>query len=293
VLAIVCLWLLPTVAHTIGSLVTQPVLLVEHWIRTSESALPVYVRDRAALEAEIRTLTEQLALQASLILERDAVVAENAQLRKLVSGDVATRATSTIVAHVLATPPYVPYDRLVINRGSHDGVREGALVYAGERMVLGSVIKTTPWQSVVELLSSPGRESTIYIFGPDIYTTAVGQGGGVMQVGVPQGVPIAVGNPVVLPAGSQTIIGAIERIDTTPSRPEQFAYLTLPISLPSIQTVMVASEPQPPISFEIARERVAEMRAKQFMVPVPEEVLVDVQVGSRSATGTATSSIAE
>lgn len=283
----------PAVTRFIGGILIQPVLVVEQWVQISDAAIPTYLRNRAALEAERDALQAEVATHATLTAERDVLRAENDYLRSLVAEDGAA-SSSLVIASVLSQPPYTPYDRIILNRGSRHGVSVGAPVFIGERIAVGSIVQTTPWQSVAELISSPGVESTVYVFGPDIYTTAVGQGGGVLEIGVPQGVTIAPGNPVTLPVGSQGVIGSVEYVESAPSGPEQYGYVTLPETLPGLQTVAIGTAPITPLTFEEARVLVGGTRSSLFTVPVPEGVLVDIpEVGTTTATTTAATSTPE
>ena len=133
-------WLLPAATTMVGSFLVQPVLELERWLRTSEHVIPTYVRTRSALQAELDALTEEIALQEIHTAEYAAVLAENETLRQLADAG----ATSTdIVANVLAQPPFVPYDRLVINQGSRSGVVVGAPVLVGERVAVGTCLLYT------------------------------------------------------------------------------------------------------------------------------------------------------
>jgi cell shape-determining protein MreC len=280
-------WVVPAATSAVASVLVRPVVIVQNWLAEGQSALPVYLRGRQALEAELETLRTQANLSLARDTELAVVRAENDRLR----GGLAITSTSTfITAGVLAQPPLVPYDRLVLRAGTNNGVTVGAPVYVGDSIAIGTIIKATQRQSVVELISSPGAESTVYVFGPDIYTTAVGEGGGIVRIGVPQGIPIAVGDPVLLPAGSQSIVGTISQVEAVATRPEQYAFVTLPVPLQGIHQVQVASLPLSPQTFDAARETVETTRETLFTVPVPEGVLVDIPDGSTStATSTATS----
>lgn len=285
--ALVAGFVVPQATAVIATYALQPVLLVERWFRESESTLPVYVRTRAELEAALAKQADELALQSTQTDVVAALRAENASLTE----QLAYATSSGFTARVLQQPPLVPYDRIVLNRGARDGVVEQAPVYAGDYVLIGQVIQVTARQSVAQLLSAPGVESTVYVFGPDIYTTAVGQGGGVIRIGVPQGVPLAVGNPVSVPAAGLGLLGSVTHIETEPTRPEQYGFVSLPEPLQSLQYVHVGTEALAPVDFATAREHVAATRETYFTVPVPEGVLVDIPApGTTSTSSTATSS---
>jgi len=283
ILAVVFGWLAPTVVMSVASLILHPVLVAQHWLQNSQAALPAYIRDRAALQTELSTLRTKLALTEALKIERDVLRAENDDLRDL--ANVAIDDTATIIANVIARPPRVLYDRLIINRGQKHGVVTGAPVYAGENVAVGTILTAGPYQSVVELISSPHVKSAVYVFGPDIFTTAVGQGGGVMKIGVPQGIAIAVGDAVSLPVGSRAIVGRISSVDTVPTQPEQFAYVTLPIPLQSISLVRVGTTAVTPLPFFEAQERVETIQETLFNVS-PADMFIDITSTTTSSTST-------
>jgi len=137
-------------------------------------------------------------------------------------------------------------------------------------------------------VTTPGFESTVYIFGPNIYTTAEGQGGGILTVSVPQGIPLETGDLVVLPSFRPGTFGEISSIKSLPTDPEQRGYVTLGVPLQSTRYVSVGKGGVEPISFEDAKAVVNDIRADITRVPVPSGVLVDIieDVATTSATST-------
>lgn len=269
----------PKATSYVAGVALAPIAALINWAATSESAIPNYVRSRASLTSEIAALEAQLEISKAADATVRVLESENASLQS-----VSSASTTVVAAQVIARPPYTPYDRVVLNQGTRAGVTVGAPVYVAKHIAIGSVIAVTPWQSVVELLSTHGVESTVYIFGPDIYTTAVGQGDGVLKIGVPQGIPLTIDDPVTTPVGSNGILGSITHIETEASRPEQYAYITLPVALQQLQTLYIGSEALTTMSFESAREVVGAVRNSLFTVDVPEGVLVDIQSTSTATT---------
>jgi cell shape-determining protein MreC len=283
VVAVTLGWVVPQTAAVVAGFFLQPIFLVDRWVREGESVIPRYLRDRSDLQARIVTLENELLLHQADADVIAGLTAENDALRD----QLAYSTTSLQVAQVLQQPPLTPYDRLVINRGQQDGIVLDAPVYAGEYVLIGRVIQVSDRSSVVELLSSSGVESTVFVFGPDIYTTAVGQGGGTLRVGVPQGVALEVGNAVSVPAAGLGLLGSIAYVESAATRPEQYGFVSLPVPVASLRYVQVATEPLPTIDFETARNTVASTRDDYFTVPVPEGVLIDIpSAATSSATGT-------
>lgn len=221
--------------------------------------------------------------------EIDYLKAENESLRALLGSDTEPR----VGAGVIGRPTALPYDVLVIDKGSDDGIVASAPVYSAGDTVIGFVAKTHEKSAVIALNSTPGFTSTVYVFGPNIYTTAIGIGGGVTRIHVPQGIKLEVGDAVVIPSISSGIYGAIGAIDSVPESPEQYGYVTSAVPISSLKNVAVGTRPLSVIDFDTARAAIEGARRDMLMVDVPEAVLIDIGQASSTATsseeGTGTS----
>ena len=262
--------------------ISTPIQLTKTWLWQSSDSLPQYFRDRTALINENEDLREELALQAGVEHSLDLLVHENEELRSLLGGDEDTR----IMAGIIGRPDELPYDVLVIDQGTNDGVVLNAPVYIGEDRVIGVVQKVFSNSAVVELITTPGFTTSVYIVGPNIYTNAVGMGAGQLRVGVPQGIVLTEGDSVILPSVQSGVFGTINHIESLPTKPEQYGYVSTDIPLHSLRFVAVGSAPLEPVSFETAEEIVASGLNDLFEVPVPEGVLV--VTGNATSTATTT-----
>jgi len=280
---LVVLLLLPKLFSAFASLALSPLHAVQTWVSQSSGSLPYYLRDRAVLLQEIQDLKDSNAAQSGERFTIELLSKENEQLRSLLGDTQEGR----IVAGVIGRPNKLPYDVLVLDKGTQDGIVEGAPVFIGTQSVIGIVQKAFQKSSVVELITSPGFTASVYIIGPDIYTTATGVGGGQLRVGVPQGVALKEGSLVIVPSASTGVYGKISVIDSVPTQPEQYGYVSPEIPLSSLHLVSVGDAPLEPISFEEAQRIVSEARTALLQIPVPEGVLV---TATSSATSTATSS---
>lgn len=279
---VLVLMFVPSVLRYASALVLLPVVKFEHWVAESGSALPTYLRDRSALLANERDLRQQLAEHAAARLTAERLRQENGDLRALLSATT----TDRMAAAVIGRPTALPYDVFVIDKGSRDGVVDNAPVYLGTDQVIGFVAYTTTHTAVVALVTTPNFKSTVYIYGPNIYTTAVGMGAGSLRVNVPQGIALAEGDLVVIPSLQGGIYGEITVVDSVASRPEQYGYVSIEEPLAGIRYVSVGQAPLETISFEAAKEIVETIRTDILQVPVPSGVLVDVASGTSTASTT-------
>lgn len=216
---------------------------------------------------QIRDLEAKLASQVGIESALDFAMKENTELRALLSAS----STPRIAAGVIARPPHTPYDTIVIDRGRAEGILENTPVYYGSNQALGYVRSVYEHHALVTLFSSSGVESTVYVFGPNFFTTAYGEGGGIIRLSVPQGVEIEEGNIVILPSLDSGIMGTIDHIQSIPTEPEQHAYVTFDVPMQSLRLVSVGTVPLAPITFDEAEDVVDLNEQLLFTIPVPPE----------------------
>lgn len=267
-----------------ASLVMAPVHSLETWMYESTDSFPYFFRDRSQLIDELNAFKYTQSAQSGDALTLQLVASENDTLRGLLSAKGERR----VGAGVIGRPNKLPYDVLVLDKGSVDGIFEGAPVFIGDDAVIGVVGKVFNQSSVVTLITTPGFTTSVYIIGPDIYTTAEGIGGGQLKVGVPQGIKLEVGNLVILPGIDAGIYGKVSIVQSVPSEPEQYGFVSPEIPLSGLRLVSVGTVPLEPVTFEEAQKIVFDTKKVLFDVPVPEGMLITT-LSSTSASSTATS----
>lgn len=250
---------------------------MREYFRDSSAALPVYIRSRNELNAEITTLNEHIAAQSGDASTIGRLTHENDELRALLGDTKDER----ILAGVIARPPSIPYDLLMIDRGRAHGIIEGTIVYHANNHAIGMVSRVYETTALVTLFSSAGVESTVYVYGPNVFAYAYGEGGGVMRISLPQGIHIEEGDPVVLPSLHMGDVGIVDRVVSLAAQPEQSAYLTFPVAIQSIRSVTVGREPmRAPTPDDL--ETGVEFLKSRLRAEIPENL--------RLGTGTTTSS---
>lgn len=253
-----------------------------YWLFESENTIPDYFRRHDALLEEIASLKAQVQAQSGNAHTISLLEQELQQLQELLQGTTSDR----IGASVIARPPQVPYDVLMLDQGQQAGIEQGAVVYAGRDQVIGTVSAVYPESALVELVTSPNRESTAYVLGPDVYVTAIGMGGGVLQVQVPQGIDIQRGNAVVLPSLGSGTYGAISEVVSVPTEPVQYGFVVPGIPLQGLRLVTVG-KPLPTIpDFDTVAAAVASATAPMLVVDIPEELQVATSSTPAGATST-------
>ncbi len=229
----------PWLISKVSSAVLYPFHVTSTWIKTSDGILPLYLRSKAELAAEVDSLRQELSTEVGTQLSIKRLIEEKMQLRALVR---AGGAEERLVARVLAGPDQLSYDVLQIDKGARDGVVEGAPVYAGIDSIIGVVVHVSHNYSFVDLFTSPGFESRAFIFGPNVFSPIEGLGGGVARVKLPQGVAINPGQLVILPGVSSGVYGEIVSVQNEPTQPEQYGYIAPSLSLNNLIYVSVGLE---------------------------------------------------
>lgn len=268
------------IVNSVASFVTTPLFSIRHYVESSGSALPVFIRDREQLLLQIRSLEHKVLEREGAEATLAMVLEENESLRQLLGSSSSTR----IAAGIIARPPHTPYDVVLIDKGQIDGIRSQTPVYYGENNLLGFVGKVFQEHALVTLISTPNIETSVYIYGPDIFVTAYGMGGGAIKLVVPQGVIVEEGNIVVAPSIEGGLIGTIERVESKPTEPEQYAYLTYDVPIRALRLVAVGRRPITPSSYEEALESVSEFESTFLRFAFPQEV--DSTTTPEQATGT-------
>ena len=251
----------------IASFANGGVFVISEWLFDSTGTIPSYFRDRTKLQNEITELKSKVASYDGDRKTIANLVSENQQLLSLVSGTSSPR----VLSNIIGRPPQLPFDALLIDVGSEDGVNENAVVYINDDKAIGLIARVYPHSSLVALASSPGVESSVYVIGPDVYATAVGDGGGVMKVKIPQGIHLESGDLVVVPALGSGIYGIIDEVVSVPTEPVQNGYVTIGIPIQSLRTVTVDLSVFYAITFEEAEKVVAESVAAQLLFDLPAE----------------------
>lgn len=270
------LFVVPQILALVAYVAFTPVIALQSYFRESTATIPSYFRDRNSLITIQEDLRRQIETQKASEFTIDKLTTENRLLKGLGAME-----DTRIIAGVSGRPTELPYDVLVIDKGSGSGIMENAPVYSGQDQALGYIAAVYPNSSLVVLATTPEFKSTVYIYGPNVYATAVGQGSGGLKISIPQGIKVSVGDMVIMPAFDSAIYGEISSVDSSPTKPEQFAFVSTGISLQSLRYVSVDKEPIKSVEFKEAKDRVDAIVKDLLSFPVPN--LVN---GSSSASST-------
>ena len=138
-----------------------------HWLTDS------FATRNALRTQNLKLQTQVQALQLELLRER-ALERENAQLREL-RRTLPPLVRKWLVAEVIGVDSGTLRQRLIINKGAHDGVHVNQPVVDGSG-VMGQVAYVGPWSSEVILITDPEHAMPVQVTRTGLRTIAVGSG---------------------------------------------------------------------------------------------------------------------
>ncbi|MBU6370490.1 MAG: rod shape-determining protein MreC [Patescibacteria group bacterium] len=209
--------------------------LVASWL----SNLGAIARTKESLAAENASLAAELSAEKADAALVETLQNENAGLKAALGRKTAGK--NGILAAVLAKPPFSPYDTLVIDAGTADGVAAGDQVVADGFVPIGFVSETFAHESKATLYSSSGVSTRVLVGSSSIETLATGMGGGALEIRLPSGSDVAVGDAVSAPSISTNIVGTVESVASKPSDSLETVLVSLPVNIANIRFVEIVS----------------------------------------------------
>ncbi len=195
-------------------------------------------RTRASLEAQNRSLTEELAQFEERAGGYEALRSENEQLRAfvhLVEGS--SKDAQGVTAPVVSSVRTSPYGTFLIGAGESEGIVRGSHVLTSGGFVVGKVTDLGAHTATVAEIFAPGA-SVEAMAGGAVFS-AVGSGGGNARAKVPRALTIRIDEPVFAPELGQRPIGIVGSIASSTASASQEVFIVLPVNLSSLRYVYI------------------------------------------------------
>ncbi len=157
--------------------------------------------------------------------DRDALYQENLDLKARLGRPGV--APARLLGAVLMRPPGTPYDTLVIDVGTAEGVTVGEYVSAGGTALIGVVSESYTHAARVKLFSAPGERHDALLHG-NVPLKIEGQGGGSMVAQAPSGTIVAVGDTALIPGIASGVAATVSRVETIEN-----SFVTIYFQLPA------------------------------------------------------------
>ncbi|HVU06881.1 MAG TPA: rod shape-determining protein MreC [Candidatus Paceibacterota bacterium] len=194
------------------------------------------VQSKYSLVEENKRLSEEIAARDRSVLMLDDIQSENERLKNALAR---TGKGSYVLAVILTRPPVSPYDTLVLDVGTKDGVTVGDKVYAEGDVLIGDIAEAYGGESKVSLYSMPGRKTSILVGTSTIAAEAIGRGGGNFIFTLPAQTPLVERSTISVPSIKSHTFGIVDRIMVDSTDSVQTILFRSPVNISELRFVEV------------------------------------------------------
>lgn len=192
--------------------------------------------DNDAILEENDLLAQKVTELETRVIDYEAIKGENSSLR----AELGLRPTTLpSAARVISKPPQIPLDTLVIDKGASEGLKEGNLVLAGERILIGKVVKVSRSQATVAVSSFPGVLSYGYVDRTSEAIEIKGEGGSGMQTKVPLDFDLKLGDRIMSFGPVPYEVGIVGSIEEDKASGFKNILVSLPASISKTNLVFI------------------------------------------------------
>ena len=203
------------------------------------STVVSFFSSKKSLHLENEMLKRELDSTRVEIIGFDVLEKENEDLKALFHRPDSNQ--NFVLAGILAKPNHSPYDILVIDAGSENGIQIGSAVFSSGTP-LGQVAEIYAKESKVKLFSTPGEKISAILNESGVSLDLNGLGGGTFEAQIPRDVEVKEGDAVLLPGIDRKIIATVEKVVFDARDPFQKLLMRSPINFQSINFVEVSSQ---------------------------------------------------
>ena len=195
-----------------------------------------FFKDTNRLRSEIEQLADKNTELEKKFLMFNQLRAENEELKSLLSR---TSDKKLVLASIVSRPPQSPYDVVIIDAGSDNGVEPGMRATVYSNIIMGYVTEVFPKISKVKLISSPGEETNIMIENEKVAAVSVGLGGGNMEIRIPSSIQINPGDKIMTVETFPLLVGIAEKIEVSLPDPFQKILFRSPFNLQQVKYITI------------------------------------------------------
>ncbi|MBU1159623.1 rod shape-determining protein MreC [Patescibacteria group bacterium] len=205
---------------------------LKNWLDLKQQSF----KEKEALFQENKDLKEKINELETQILSCHVLDQENKDLKNALS---LNKQNEFIVSFIISRPPQAPYDIFILDSGSDDGIENGMMVTAYGEIMVGYIEEVFSKTSRVKLISFPKNETNAFTLSSSTPVMLIGKGGGNMEINLPRGVEINVGEKIVTNSSDPLILGIVDVIQASETDPFQKILLRIPANIYELKYVMV------------------------------------------------------
>lgn len=219
------------VANTLGgffAVIGRPFWSVRDGAVSIYGEFTATISSKITLEAEnahLRDVLDEVALDA---YSRQQLREENEDLKAMLGRKSEYDFT---LARILSAPPVSPYDTLLIDAGTDQGVFIGMQALSQGDFKVGEVTRVWGRTALVSLYSTPNTQLSVTVGSSSIPAVAWGLGGGNLRIILPRGVSVKVGDMANIPALAPEYAGTVDAIDRPEGSSLEAIYVRLPFDV--------------------------------------------------------------
>src|SRR3989344_7834388 len=217
----------------------RPILVLGNNFGDRLGSVGAFFSSKNSLRQENENLKLELDESRVLMTNYNSLQAENTSLKEILGRKDASggEERQMILAAILSKPKQSPYDTLIIDVGTGQGLQTGDIVFAFSSVPIGRVAETYSNSSKIILFSNSGEKTQVAIH--DIFFEIVGRNGGNFEIAVPKDFIIQKGDQAVLPGINPYVVAIVEAIISDPRDSFQKALLTSPVNIQELKFVEV------------------------------------------------------
>lgn len=220
-------------------MVTRPFWIIENNTLVLGGDLFKFLRSHKGLVEENRHLKEEIFKLKIDLATKKLLQADYEKLAAVVGRSEG--GVVPVLGRVILKPSRTPYDLVVVDVGTSSArsVKVGDVVRLSPEVTIGKVVNISGKTSTVELFSSPGLKTDVFVGEDRVSALALGRGGGNMLIELPRGVVVESGDSVILSDGSDSLIGFVGEVINDQTEPAQEILVSLPVNLSNLSWVEI------------------------------------------------------
>jgi rod shape-determining protein MreC len=193
-------------------------------------------KEKSFFNQENKILKEKIFELESKNLQCNIIDQQNEELKKLLSRDDEEK---YMAASIILKPPQTPYDTLLLDIGSDNGIEKGMMVTVYGNVLIGYVVDIFSKTSKVKLISFEGEETNVVLQPSGISAIATGKGGENFEIVFPRSVEVKSGDLVTTSGMRPLVVGITERVEVNISDAFQKILFRIPLNIQELKYVMI------------------------------------------------------
>lgn len=215
----------PIFNRSLWTTVSKPFWSTSQKVSLTFSATINFFKFKSNLISENTNLKDQINTLKLKVADYDLLVKENEDLKNLTSRK---ENVDRISARIISKPPQSPYDTLILDVGSNEGVSVHSDVYLSDSVLVGNVTAVTEHSSVVEMYSTGDKKNNAVLERTGASYELIGDGGGDFHIQTPKDADVLWGDVFVLSDLSSGILATVYYIDSSSQSSFKTIYLRVP-----------------------------------------------------------------